>query len=260
MITVKDIYDEINKIAPFSLQEGYDNSGLIIGNGNDSVSKVMIALDVTADIAYDAVEAGTDLIITHHPIIFNAIKRIDTGTPLGLLLSNGINVISAHTNFDSAVMNDILCERIGLVPDEPLVIENGTPIGYICESKSEFTAKELADSVKQTLGNTVIRYNDLSRTSMHSDKKINRIAVCSGSGGSLLGEVISKGCDAFITGDVKHDVFIDAHNAGVCVLDAGHFHTENIFCEYMQKVLSEKLPEVEFTVAASNRDILSYEI
>lgn len=260
MTTVKDIYNEIDKISPFSLQESYDNSGLIIGNGAYGVSKALIALDVTEDIALEAVRSDTDLIITHHPIIFNALKRIDTSTPLGILLSNDISVISAHTNFDSAVMNDILCERIGLTPGEPLVVDNGTPIGCVCEIEQDITAQQLASKVKKALGNTVIRYNDLSKTSSHADKQIKRVAVCSGSGGSLLGEVIAKGCDAFVTGDVKHDVFIDAYNCGVCIFDAGHFHTENIFCEYMQKALSDKFPEIEFSVAKSNRDILSYEI
>ena len=82
--------------------------------------------------------------------------------------------------------------------------------------------------------------------------------VVSGSGGSFLGDVLSKKADCYITGDVKHDVFIDAHNAGLCVFDAGHFHTENIFCEYMKKLLSERFPDVSFDTAKNNRDIISY--
>lgn len=261
MLTIKDIYDYIDEIAPFSLQESYDNSGLIIGNGKYGVTKALIALDVTADIAWEAVKTGAELIITHHPIIFKAVKRIDTETPLGILLANDTSVISAHTNFDSAVMNDILCEKLGLTPKEPLAVENGVPIGYICETDKEYTAKEIAQLIKTALGNKVVRYNDFADNDVRSEEreKITRIAVCSGSGGSFLPEVISKNCGAFITGDVKHDVFIDGHNAGIRIFDAGHFHTENIFCEYMRKTLSEKFPETEFTVAKNNRDILNYE-
>lgn len=260
MTTVRDIYNEIDRIAPFSLQESYDNSGLIIGNGANEVKRAEIALDVTEDIALDAVKSGTDLIITHHPIIFNPLKRIDTTTPLGILLAGNVSVISAHTNFDSAVMNDILCEKIGLNIIEPLVVEDGTPIGYVCELEQETAVKDLAKRVKSALGNRVVRYNDLGSTQKHADKRIMRVAVCSGSGGSLLGEVMAKGCDAYITGDVKHDVFIDAHNAGVCVFDAGHFHTENIFCEYMKNALAAEFDDVQFEIAKSNRDILEYEI
>lgn len=259
MTTVRDIYDFINEIAPFELQESYDNSGLIIGNKNMGVENVQIALDVTTDIALDAVENCTELIITHHPIIFKALKRIDSNTPLGMLLSNDTSVISAHTNFDSAVMNDILCEKLGLKTLEPLAVENGTPIGYVCDTVSEYSPKELAQKIKNALGNSVVRYNDLSKCHVNNDVGISKIAVCSGSGGSFLNDVINKGCDAFITGDVKHDVFIDGHNAGVTIFDAGHFHTENIFCEYMKKVLSEKFSDINFEVSASNRDILSYE-
>lgn len=258
MLTIKDIYSYIDKIAPFSLQESYDNSGLIIGNENYGVTKALIALDVTEDIAWEAVKADMELIITHHPIIFKALKRINTETPLGVLLANDVSVISAHTSFDGAVMNDILCEKLGFTPEEPLAVENGVPIGYICNTSEGYSPKELAEIIKNALGNSVIRYNDFAEDDGRADKKINRIAVCSGSGGSFLSEVTAKNCDAFITGDVKHDVFIDGHNAGIRIYDAGHFHTENIFCEYMQKKLSEKFPEAEFTVAENNRDILKY--
>jgi putative NIF3 family GTP cyclohydrolase 1 type 2 len=98
-----------------------------------------------------------------------------------------------------------------------------------------------------------VRYND-------EGKKLRRIAVCSGSGGSLLPNAAALGCDALITGDVKHDVFIDAHNQGIVVFDAGHFHTENIFCEYMQNLLSENFPDIDVAIAESGRDLLSYEV
>ncbi len=259
MTTIKDIYDYIDEIAPFSLQESYDNSGLIIGNEKYGVTKILIALDVTEDIALEAVKKDAELMITHHPVIFRAVKRIDTRTPLGILLAGDTSVISAHTNFDSAVMNDILCEKLGLTPKEPLAVENGVPIGYICESDKEYTAKEIAVTIKNALGNKVVRYNDFADSDEENEEKIKRIAVCSGSGGSFLSDVISKNCGAFITGDVKHDVFIDGHNAGVRIFDAGHFHTENIFCEYMRKKLSEKFPDIEVLTAENNRDILNYE-
>lgn len=258
MTTVNDIYNYIDEIAPFACQESYDNSGLIIGNGDCGVSRALVALDVTEDIALDAEKAGADLIITHHPVIFKALKRIDTKTPLGILLSSDISVISAHTNFDSAKMNDILCERLEIVPCEHIAVENGVAMGNICEAESEMTAEQLAERIKDALGNKAVRYNDLSKTYLHSEKKFRRIAVCSGSGGSLLSDVLSKKADCFITGDVKHDVFIDAHNAGLCIFDAGHFNTENIFCAYMKEKLAKKFPEVMFEVAKNNRDILSY--
>lgn len=252
MTTIKDIYSYIDEIAPFSIQESYDNSGLIIGNMDVGVTRVLIALDVTSDIAREAVLADAELIITHHPVIFNAIKRIDTTTPLGVLLTNDIAVISAHTNFDSAKLNDLLCEKLELIPKSPLHTENGVNIGYICDCE-EISAEELAEKLKHSLGCKVVRY-------VNSEKLIGRVAVCSGSGGSFLDDATLNDCDAFITGDVKHDVFVHAYNSNIVLFDAGHFYTENIFCEYIRELLQEKFEDVEFVVAKSNCDITEYKI
>lgn len=252
MITIKDIYDFLDELAPFALQESYDNSGLIIGNMSRAVTKAVIALDVTTDIANDAVLEDAQLIITHHPVIFSAIKRIDTATVLGKLLTNDIAVISSHTNFDSAVMNNILCEKLSLTPKTPLCSENGTDIGWVCDC-GKTSAKELAKRAKEALGCVSVRY-------VNTDKAVDRVAVCSGSGGSFLKDAISLNCDAYITGDVKHDVFIDAFNNNIALIDAGHFYTENIFCEYVREILQKQFEDVEFVVAKSNRDVTSYEI
>ncbi len=253
MTTVGDVYDFIDKIAPFSLQEGYDNSGLLIGNGSARVGKILIALDVTSDVAHDAQVQQAELVITHHPIIFKALKVVDSASPIGVLLRSGVSVISAHTNFDSAVMNRILCDKLGLNPYAPLHIENGVECGFICETDGTLTAGEWAGKIRSTLGCGVVRYNDMGGC-------IRKIAVCSGSGGSFLGDAVKACCDAFITGDVRHDVFIDAYNSKVTVFDAAHFYTENIFCEYMCKAIAEAFPEAMVQVAPSNRDILKYEV
>ncbi len=260
MTTIKDIYNYINEIAPYSLQESYDNSGLCVGNGSTEITKALIALDVTKDIINEAKEKGAQLIITHHPVIFRAIKAVDPETVVGMLLVNGIGSISAHTNFDSALMNDILCKQLGLVPVEPVCEENGAPIGCVCALEKEMTAKELAKHIKSSLGNVVVRYNDLDKTTQYEGRKITKVGVCSGSGAGFWRAAQAKGCDALITGDVKHDVFIDAQNDGFCVIDAGHFHTENIFCEYMQLELSEQFRDVEFEVADNNLDVVSYRV
>lgn len=251
MITVKDIYNYIDEIAPYSLQEDYDNSGINVRFNDKAVRRVLLALDVTNEVIAEAEQTGADLIMTHHPVIFRGLKTLDENNPAVKLCRAGISAISAHTNFDSAKMNDILCEKLELVPKESLAVENGAPIGYICECEP-ISAENMAKNVKSALGCTAVRYNN-------DVEKITKIAVCSGSGGSFLNDAMSKKTDCLITGDVKHDVFIDAHNAGICVIDGGHFHTENIFCEYMKNILSEKFPQIEFKVAENSRDILSYE-
>ena len=248
--TVKDIYDYLDQIAPFANQESYDNSGLNIGLMSGEVKGVLVALDATTDVIRDAELMGAQLIVTHHPVIFEPLKQIKFKTPAGRLAFDGINLIAAHTSFDSAQMNVILCEKLGLTPTEPLKVENGVQTGLICEC-ARMTPQKLASMVQKALGTTCLRYNDMGG-------EILRVGVCSGSGGSLLETAIEKQVDCLITGDVKHSVFIDVFNAGVTVIDAGHFHTEDIFCDYVRELLEKKFPGLVVQTAPSDRDIVSY--
>ena len=246
MSTVKEIYDFINEIAPYDLQENYDNSGINVEMSQCEIRKAFIALDVTNEIIEEISKAQGELVITHHPVIFRGLKTLEENNPAVNLCRKGISAISAHTNFDVAVMNKILCEKLGLEPAGTIDGE----IGCICETE-EIPAEKLAEKIKSALGEKVVRFND-------TGKKLKKIAVCSGSGGSFLPDVIKSGCDGFITGDVMHDVFVDAHNNGICIFDAGHFHTENIFCEYMKEILENNFPQTEFVIAENNKDLLSY--
>ena len=249
MYTAGEVYAFIEEIAPFRLQESYDNSGLCVGNKGRKADKILLSLDCTIDVAREAADTGADLIVTHHPVIFRGIKKLDPDSVVGVLVRNDISVISAHTNFDSAVMNDILCKKLGLTPIDCIAEENGAKIGCICEHEG-VTAEALADICKEKLGCPTVRYDKAN------DGLLKRIAVCSGSGGSFLGEVLSKGCDGYITGDVKHDIFVDAYNAGLVVFDAGHFYTEDIFCEYMQGLLKERFPDADISIAKSSGDVV----
>ena len=249
MYTAGEVYAFIEEIAPFRLQESYDNSGLCVGNKGRKADKILLSLDCTIDVAREAADTGADLIVTHHPVIFRGIKKLDPDSVVGVLVRNDISVISAHTNFDSAVMNDILCKKLGLTPIDCIAEENGAKMGCICEHGG-VTAETLADICKEKLGCPTVRYDKAN------DGLLKRIAVCSGSGGSFLGEVLSKGCDGYITGDVKHDIFVDAYNAGLVVFDAGHFYTEDIFCEYMQGLLKERFPDADISIAKSSGDVV----
>lgn len=255
MVTVKDIYELIDSIAPFSLQESYDNSGLVVGSFENSVKKVILALDITKSVANEAVQKDCDLVISHHPVIFNGLKQLDPENPAVILAGNGVSAVCMHTNFDiaSGGMNDILCEKLGFAPIEPLAVENGLSIGYICESENGIMPQELAKKIKLALGNKVVRFVD-------TEKPLKRIAVCSGSGGSFLPCAVNKNADAYITGDVKHDVFIDAYNNDICLVDAGHYYTENIFYDFIKSKLTERFPTLGVSAAQSNKDVTSYEI
>ena len=252
MYTVQDVYSMFEEIAPFRLQEGYDNSGLCVGNMKMPADKILVSLDCTADVAREAVSKGIQLVVTHHPVIFRGIKQLDPESVVGILVRGGAAVLSAHTNFDSAVMNKLLCEKLGLVPADCITEENGAEFGCICMHEG-ITSKALAEVCKTKLGCPSVRYDKAG-----GDKKLKKIAVCSGSGGSFLADVLAKGCDAYITGDVKHDVFIDAYNAGLTVFDAGHFYTENIFCDYIRDTIKARFPQAEVSTAESSADVVEW--
>ncbi len=256
MSIIKEVFNAMNEIAPFNLAEQWDNSGLLIGDMNDNVTKSLICLDVTDDIVDEAIEKNCELIISHHPLIFTPLKSISTQSIYAKLIKNDIGVISAHTNFDIANggINDIIVEKLNAKITQNYIeptFDNTIGLGKIATLEDKFSAEDFAEKLKRIFHSTVIRYND-------TVKKISKIAICSGSGGSILPIISNQNVDAFITGDVKHDQFIDAQREGLTIFDAGHFYTENIALENLAQRLSDKLPSVDFSIADNNKDILIY--
>ncbi|MCH5190876.1 MAG: Nif3-like dinuclear metal center hexameric protein [Oscillospiraceae bacterium] len=216
MATVKDIYNFIDGFAPFDTAEEWDNAGLLIGDADKKIEKILFALDITSDIIEQAAKQNVDLIITHHPIIFKPLYSVPKDSLVYKLIKNGLSIICAHTNYDIAVggVNDILCDAVGFVSytkcsDVPLnigILEDGIP------------ADKFASSIKELLGGTV-RYNNGSNI-------LNKIAVCSGSGSDYLTAARDIGCNALLTGDGSHHDFLDADEYGMSLICAGHFETE----------------------------------
>lgn len=253
-MTVSDIYSFLDNIAPFKTQESYDNSGFLIGDKNAQVKRVCVTLDITLDVIHEAAEKEANLLISHHPVIFKALKGIKAQTPVFTLIKNDINAICAHTNFDCAVMSDIMLGLLGF-PGGGEVIEpinaDGTGFGRIAELEAPVRAKELAERCKAAFKSPAIRYVDGGR-------EIRRVGVTSGSGGSTLDSAIEKNCDAFITGEVKHSQFVQAKNVGLTLIEAGHFHTENPFCGFIKSKLNEKFPQIPVFIAESGGDFYEY--
>ncbi len=242
MPTVKHIYDFINSLAPFSTQESWDNSGLLLGDPEKQVTKVSLALDATAKTVAAAKENGAELMITHHPVIFSPVKKILAGSVVYELLSSSISAISAHTCLDSAKdgVNDTLAALIGLEDIEPLELE-GTDVPLVRKGRlpHTFNGEELATLVKEKL-RCNLRLADAGRP-------INTVAVCGGSLSSLTYELIGK-VDAFITGDLTHHYFLDAADSGLTAIAAGHFETENPVMQVLKTKLEAQFPEIEFTL------------
>ncbi len=237
---VYDIYDFLDEKYDFSSALEYDNVGLLVGDGREKVTGALVCLDCTDEAITEAVKRGANLIVTHHPVIFDPLKSVTEQSLVYRLIKNGISVISAHTNLDQADggVNDALCSAIGLENVEKVQDREG--FGYrIGEVAEPVTSDELAKTVGEKLS---VRTKYVGKSSF-----IKRVAVCSGSGGSMLGEVINTGVDAYVTADIKHNVFMDAHEAGITLIDAGHFNTEDIIIDALCDELAKAFPETKIS-------------
>ena len=237
--TVKDVYNFIDSIAPFSAQCEWDNSGLIIGESDNSVKKIAVVLDITSEAVMKAVEMNADLIVSHHPVIFRAVKSFtDKDIPF-ILAKNGISAICAHTSLDIAKggVNDTLASTLGFENALPFADEGELSMLRIVET-DKMSAEALARLCAEKLS-TGVRF-------INCGKEIKKIAVCGGAGADFINAVAEAGCDAYITGDVKHHEFLDAREIGLTVIDAGHFETENPVVAVLAKKLEENFDaEVE---------------
>lgn len=231
MAKVKDFYGYLNSIAPFETQEDWDNSGMLVGDMNAEVKKVAVVLDITHEEIKKAKAIGADLIISHHPVIFNPIKSVTRGSVPYELVASSINALCCHTPLDIADggTNDSLAELLGIevTRTENPILRLGTV--------EPTTAENLAGKIAKTL-NTKVRYADAGR-------KIEKIAICTGAGCSLIeaaGEI-----DAFITGDASHHNFLDCIQAGITLIAAGHYETEIVVVPVLVKKLQAQFPDIE---------------
>lgn len=236
---INDIFNFLNRLYPFASACDFDNSGLLIGDKNAYITNVVIALDCTRDVVDFAVKNNANLIITHHPIIFGGLKSVCADTAVFDAVNNNISVISAHTNLDTADggLNDTLAQILGLTEISKIVCDDGFTFrkGIL---QNAVTADELAEKASAVLKFNV-RYVD-------GGKKIKTVAVCSGAGSDMLKDAICSGADAFLSSEIKHNVFIDAFESGITCLDLGHFATEQIIVPKLESVLSEEFPDIAF--------------
>ncbi|CDA20629.1 dinuclear metal center protein YbgI family [Ruminococcus sp. CAG:488] len=231
MAKVKDFYGYLNSIAPFETQENWDNSGMLVGDMDAEVKKVAVVLDITHEEIKKAKAIGADLIISHHPVIFNPIKSVTRGSVPYELVASSINALCCHTPLDIADggTNDSLAKLLGIevTRTEDPILRLGTV--------EPTTAENLAGKIAKTL-NTKVRYADAGR-------KIEKIAICTGAGCSLIeaaGEI-----DAFITGDASHHNFLDCIQAGITLIAAGHYETEIVVVPVLVKKLQTQFPDIE---------------
>lgn len=244
MICVGDIYEYIDAFAPFSSAMSFDNPGLLSGEGSLPVATAVLSLDITPEVVREAVSLGAELIVSHHPVIFQPLRALKPGTAPYLLAQNGIAAVCAHTNLDMAReggVNDCLSRRLNLKNIRMLqeYEHSGLPEALMGETDREYQPFEFARFVKQTLNCDGLRYTDGQRA-------ITRVGLCSGGGADLMYAAAEAGCQAFVTGESKHNILLDAENLGMTLVDAGHFYTEDVVIEPLMQKLAARFPEVRF--------------
>ena len=246
MITVREVENRLFDWAPKELAESWDNVGHLVGEPDAEVKKVLVSLDITEAVVQEAIAIGADLIVAHHPVIFDPIKNVLAGSAVHKALTAGISVICAHTNLDLARggVNDCLAKALGLGCLEglsPIPCRRGGEevteyLGRISFLKEAMTPDDFAAYVKEKLSASV-RYTAGSRP-------VQRVAVCGGSGADCLEDAIAAGADALVTSEVKHHIFLQAQQAGITLVDAGHFHTEDVVIEPLAERLRWQFPEI----------------
>lgn len=237
-MTVKNIFDFLDQKFPVETACDFDNVGLLVGNPEQEVTKALITLDCTIKTVKNALDSGCQLIITHHPVIFNPLKNVLKGSIVYEAVNNNLSVISMHTNLDIGVngVNDSLCKLLSLQDIETVLADDGYALKKC--SVSPISSEQLAEKLKSVLGGN-IRYTD-------STKPISKILVCSGSGGNFIKEAARFECDALITADVKHNQFLEAAHNDIALFDAGHFNTEDVVIEPLKEMLKKQFCEIEF--------------
>ena len=240
-MTVQELYNMIDRFAPFSLQMEGDNSGLLVGSSSQEVTGILFALDVTEQVICEAVRLGVQLIITHHPLMFNPLHTLTESDYEGRLIRRltreNISLIAAHTNLDQAPggINDTLAALCGLVE---ISGEGFFRSGFLPEP---MTVRDFADLLETNLETTV-------RIMAPEDRIIRRVGLCSGSGGDEWIQARESGCDAFISGEIKHHFALAMADAGIAALECGHFATEEPGLAALAEALQNSLNHVECNV------------
>lgn len=253
-----EIIELIEKVCPKNLAYDWDNVGLLCGDKEKEVNTVLVTLDTNVNVVKEAIDAGADMIVSHHPILLGGIKRIDysdpTGQMLRLLIENNIPVFAAHTNMDTAKggINDALSELFSLT--DVKILEQHTQnteagLGRYGKLKAPITLSELAELTKKNLKTPCVRVSGDLNT------MISTLAVASGSCSEIIPLANALGCDAIITGDMKYHNTIDNTESGICIIDAGHYPTETIVMDIFADILKNTGLKI---IKSKNKDIFQF--
>ena len=266
--TVGDIIGIAEELAPRELAEPWDNIGLQVGSREWPVKNIWVALDPLPQVVMAACRADVDLLITHHPLIFKPLKSIDCTTPAGDIIQSALQhrltIFSAHTNLDAAAggVNDTLAHHIGL-NDVSVLKKNPQSAGRIVEGDASVEPAPLAvqglgrtgnlpkATTLASLAREVKKRLNLNSVAIAGDPElpVNKVALCSGSGASLLGDFFASGAQVYISGDLRYHDARDVEMADRGLIDIGHFASEHLIVEVLAGELANRLAESGAEVA-----------
>ena len=238
---VKDVIAVIEEFAPLSIQEGWDNSGLCVGSPEAEVSSVLFALDCTEALVDEAVEYGADMIITHHPLIFSGLKRISPEDQVGAAvikaIRNGIAIYAAHTNADKVLagVSGAMAAKLGL--EDVRILDDdgeGTGLGVVGNLPEPLAADKVIGLVKEKFSLKMLK------VSRPSDCIVTRVAMCGGSGGSLIGAARKSGAQLYISGDISYHNFFTPE--GFMIMDIGHYESEIEIVNILFSLIKKNFP------------------
>lgn len=243
-----DLIQILKKQADESYAYSWDNVGLLVGSLEKEIHKVYIALDASDEAVEEAAAIHADLILTHHPLIFQGMKRITHEDFIGrrviAMIRADICYYAMHTNFDVMGMAQLAAKKIHLIHQTPLEVTGTVDtvtygIGRVGELEKELSVADCCALVKSAF--------ELHHVKVFScgEKMLQRAAICPGSGKSYVSHAIKAGADVYITGDIDHHTGIDAAACGLTVIDAGHYGIEHIFIDYMAQYIKKYAPELE---------------
>ena len=257
MTTVQQVYEGMQRLAPPELAEHWDNPGLLVDCGG-AVRRVLVTLDITPEVVAEAAAKQCTVIVAHHPVIFDPLKRLCPADVPYQLVQVGISAICMHTNLDAAEggVNEVLAGIFGM-RDWEVFADGCGRVGEV----EPITVPELARKAQAVLGGRCnrprsgpavqVKFADTGRT-------VRRLAVISGAGGSLFAEAIAEGADCLLTGEANHHHALDAKRLGLSLIAAGHYATEFPVTAAVAAALRTALPELEVLVSTENRDPYTY--
>lgn len=249
MARIRDIYDIIDAVAPFSTAMSFDNSGLLVGEANTQVNRALLALDITEEVVEEAASKNANLILSHHPVIFQPLKSLGERDIPYLLAKNGIAALCCHTNLDASPVcgvNVALAGKLGLRSIRREDVFGEECVLFAGELEEELSPEEFGRLVKTRLN---LRAVEL----IPGDRPVKKVFLCSGAGGEFVQFAAIRGADAYLTGEMKHHEALEAARTGLTCVAAGHYGTEKVFAEFLASYLKKRIPDTAFLLSQTEQ-------